>query len=86
MKSSWMKEALSEIREQIIPFVDKAKVLLARERIFMQTSPLSPLECADMEISRIRQELFGSAMSHGGRFKQLIDVVDRILYELIREA
>jgi hypothetical protein len=25
-------------------------------------------------------------MSHGGRFKQMIDVVDRLLFDLIREA
>ena len=49
------------------------------------TAPLSPLECADAEINCLRQELFGSAMSHGGRFKQLIDAVDRLLYRLIRE-
>jgi hypothetical protein len=86
-RESWrMQEQLSEIRDQIIPFVEKAKDLLERERLFMQTAPLSPLECADTEISRIRQELFGSAMSHGGRFKQMIDVVDRLLVSLIREA
>jgi hypothetical protein len=86
MESSRMKEEVLEIRDQIIPFVEKAKDLLARERLFMQTAPLSPLECADAEISRLRQELFGSAMSHGGRFKQMIDVVDRLLFSLIREA
>jgi hypothetical protein len=86
MESSRMKEELSEIRDQIIPFVEKTKDLLARERLFMQTAPLSPLECADAEISRLRQELFGSAMSHGGRFKQMIDIVDRLLLSLIREA
>ncbi len=77
---------LSEIRDRLIPFTGKAKDLLARERLFMQTASLSPLECADTEICRIRQELFGTAMSHGGRFKQLIDVVDRLLFDLIREA
>jgi hypothetical protein len=86
MESSRMKEEVSEIRDQIIPFVEKAKDLLARERLFIQTASLSPLECADAEISRLRQELFGSAMSHGGRFKQMIDVVDRLLFSLIREA
>ena len=85
MESSRMKEEVSEIRDQIIPFVEKAKDLLAREQLFMQTAPLSPLECADAEISRLRQELFGSAMSHGGRFKQMIDVVDRLLFSLIRD-
>jgi hypothetical protein len=86
MESPRMKEEMLEIRDRIIPFVEKAKDLLARERLFMQTAPLSPLECADAEIGRIRQDLFGSAMSHGGRFKQLIDVVDRLLLSLIREA
>jgi hypothetical protein len=86
MESSRMKEELSEIRDRILPFVEKAKGLLARERLFMQTAPLSPLECADREISRLRQDLFGSAMSHGGRFKQIIDMVDRLLFSLIREA
>jgi hypothetical protein len=86
MESSRMKEEVSEIRDRIIPFVEKAKDLLAREHLFMQTAPLSPLECADAEISRLRQEIFGSAMSHGGRFKQMIDVVDRLLLRLIRKA
>jgi hypothetical protein len=86
MESSRLKENVSEIRDRIVPFVEKAKDLLAREHLFMQTAPLSPLECTDAEISRIRQDLFGSAMSHGGRFKQMIDVVDRLLLSLIREA
>jgi putative intracellular protease/amidase len=86
MESSRMTEELLKIRDQIIPFVEGAKDLLARERLFMQTAPLSPLECADTEISLLRQELFGSAMSHGGRFKQMIDIVDRLLFSLIREA
>jgi hypothetical protein len=86
MDSSRVKEDLPEIRDRIIPFVEKAKNLLARERLFMQTAPLSPLACADAEISRLRQELFGSAMSHGGRFKQMIDIVDRLLFSLIRKA
>ena len=50
----------------------------------MQKAPLSPLVCDDEEIQRLRQELFGSTMSHGGDFKPLIDAVDRLLYKLIR--
>ncbi|HEX7504188.1 MAG TPA: hypothetical protein VF336_02875, partial [Syntrophales bacterium] len=59
--------------------------LLARELLQIGRSSLSPLGCADAEISRLRQELFGTSMSHGGGFKQLIDVVDRLLFTLIRE-
>jgi len=75
---------LMEIRRQITPFVAKAQRLLVRERFYLQKAPLSPLACADEEIQRLRQELFASAMSHGGDFKRLIDAVDRLLYSLIR--
>jgi hypothetical protein len=81
---SRLEEDLQEIREQLIPFCEKAKRLLVRERFAMMTAPLSPVECADAEISSLRQELFASAMSHGGLFKRLIDPVDRLLYSLIR--
>jgi hypothetical protein len=80
---SRLEEDLREIREQLIPFCEKAKLLLVRERFALMTAPLSPVECADAEISRLRQELFASAMSHGGLFKGLIDRVDRLLYRLI---
>jgi len=80
---SCLEEELGEIRERLIPFCEKAKLLLIRERSALMTAPLSPVECADAEISRLRQELFAAAMSHGGCFKGLIDRVDRLLYRLI---
>ncbi len=79
-----LKEDLVTIRELLIPFVEKAKILLSREKLFLSTASLSPVECPDEEISRLRQELFGSSISHGGKFKELIDVVDRLLYKLIK--
>jgi hypothetical protein len=81
-----LREEASEIRDQLIPFVEKAKRLVLRERFYMNAAPLSPLECADSEINRLRLELFGSAMSHGGDFKRLIDIVDRLLFNLILDA
>jgi hypothetical protein len=81
-----LREEASEIRDQLIPFVEKAKVLLTRERFYVNSAPLSPVECADPEINRLKLELFGSAMSHGGHFKRLIALVDRLLFNLIREA
>jgi hypothetical protein len=79
-----LRKDLSEIRDQLIPFVEKAKRLVIRERCYMNAAHLSPVECADEEITLLRQELFGSAMSHGGHFKCLIDTVDRLLYRLIK--
>ena len=86
MVSSRLREDISEIRDQLIPFVEKAKRLVIRERFCMNMAPLSPVDCADEEINRLRLELFGSAMSHGGHFKRLIDIVDCLLFDLIRDA
>jgi len=82
--SRW-EEELKEIRGQLIPFCEKAKRLLVKERLYMMNAFLSPVECSDVEISRLRHELFASAMSHGGHFKRLIDPMDRLLYDLIKE-
>jgi putative intracellular protease/amidase len=81
---SRLSEDLREIRGQLVPFCEKAKRLLVRERFAMMAAPLSPVECADREISSLRAELFAAAMSHGGLFKRLIDRVDSLLYDLIR--
>ena len=83
---SQLKEKLKEIRAQLIPFAEKAKHLVIRERFYMNGAHLSPMDCTDEEINRMRQELFGSAMHHGGDFKQLIDIVDHLLFNLIRET
>ncbi len=82
--SCW-EEDLKEIQGQLIPFCEKAKRLLIKERFYMMNAPLSSVECPDTEISRLRQELFAAAMSHGGQFKRLIDPIDRLLYQLIKE-
>jgi putative intracellular protease/amidase len=84
--SSNILEDLRVIRERLIPFCEKAERLLVREKDYMMTSPLSPLDCPDEEISSLRQELFGPAMSHGGQFKHLIDAVDRLLYRLLKDS
>ena len=86
MTESQLKKALADIKEKLIPFIEKAKRLLVRERLYMQSSCLSPLNSEDVEINRLRQELFASAMSHGGDFKRLIDAVDRLLLILIKET
>jgi hypothetical protein len=79
------EEGLKEILGRLIPFCEKAKRLLIRERSYMMNAALSPVECPDAEITRLRRELFASAMNHGGDFKRLIDPMDRLLYQLIKE-
>lgn len=78
-----LRSDLMEIQRLITPFAAKARRLLVRERFYLQGTTPSPLSSADEEIQRLRQELFASAMSHGGDFKNLLDAVDRLLYRLI---
>jgi len=78
-------EELEAIRCATVQFVEKAKRLLIRELFYMQTAPLSPLNCNDPDIRRLRGELFGIGMSHGGEFKFLLDALDGFLWELAGE-
>lgn len=82
--SDRLRRELLEIQQLLTPFVAKAKCLLELERGYMQTGPLSPLHCDNGEIRDLRRELFGSAMSHGGAFKRLIDAVDCLWLGLIQ--
>ncbi|MDD5170451.1 MAG: BPL-N domain-containing protein, partial [Syntrophales bacterium] len=81
---STLKGELEVIRSLLNPFVEKAARLISLERNLLETTTLSPVHCADDEINRLRQDLFGPAMSHGGSFKTLIVSVDRLFYRFIR--
>lgn len=72
---------LEAIRQGIVPFAAKAQELLVRERHALQGAPLSTLHCSDAGIGRLREELFGTGMNHGGKFKHLLDALDGLLWE-----
>jgi len=75
-----INEQLERTGELLLPFVDKAKHLLIRERFAMQNAPITYERCDDLEIQTLREELFSRSKSHGGLFKEVIDEVDRLLY------
>lgn len=79
-------EMLKVIRGLLIPFVDKAKRLLMKERIAMQKGPITYERCDDPEIQSLRRELFGDSKSHGGIFKEILDRIDDLLYRLLKDA
>lgn len=86
MSMPYMRDDVLSIRDRLLTFAEQARVLLEKERRFMLTGTLTPLQCADVEIGRLRRELFGASMSHGGRFKPLIDAVDGVLFRLLRDG
>ena len=79
-----LKKDLMMIRELILPFVEDAKKLLTLESVFLTKAFLSPVDCPDEGINRLRRELFGSSRSYGGKYKHLIDAADQLLYKLIQ--
>jgi hypothetical protein len=78
-----LDRSLTRIRELLLPFAAKAQGLLVRERFAMQNSHITYERCDDPEIQKIREELFSRSKSHGGLFKELIDEVDRLLYNAL---
>lgn len=74
---------LRGIRDRLLPFVDKAKELLIRERLVLQNSHISYERCDVPEIQRLRAQLFSTSKSYGGEFKGLIDEIDGVLYSLL---
>ena len=73
-------EALERIKGLLVPFTEKAKRLLVRERFAMQNAHITYDRCEDQELQATRDELFSRSKSHGGLFNELIDELDRFLY------
>lgn len=79
-----LKGRVDRIEALLIPFTEKAERLLIRERHALQSGHITYEKCDDPEIQGIRKELFSDAKSHGGMFKDLLDEVDALLFELIK--
>ena len=77
------KEKLHRVKKLLMPFTKKAKQLLILERHAIQNGYITYERCDDLEIQKIRTELFGDSKSHGGLFKKLIDKIDSLLFSLI---
>jgi len=78
--------ALESIEMKVREFVEHAKELLLLERFELQKGPITYIQCDNPDIQRLRTTLFGSAKSHGGMFKEVLDAVDRLLYELLKNC
>jgi hypothetical protein len=73
-------------RERVCDFAIKAKQLLVRERYAMQNAHITYERCDDPEIQALREELFSRSKSHGGLFKEILDDLDLLLYDVMQDA
>lgn len=76
---------IQRIRTLAQPFTDKARELLLRERFAMQNEHITYERCQDPKIVSLRDELFSRSKSYGGVFKELIDEIDQLLYQILTE-
>lgn len=76
---------LLKIREILLPFCKKAKELLIMERFALQEGHITYEKCDDSRIQSIRNDLFSNSKSYGGIFKKLINRIDKLLYDLIKQ-
>jgi glutamine amidotransferase-like uncharacterized protein len=77
----------TDLLENMKTFRDKAIVLLPLEASLIK-SPENPgisyKNCNDQNVTMLRTELFGTAKSHGGLFKTIINMLDDVLYEALK--
>jgi len=76
---------LEFIRILLIPFVDEAAELLRLERLWLTVSA-TPGDYPEEKINHLRQNLFGSSRSFGGKFKNLIGAMDHLLFNLLKQV
>ncbi|HEB74675.1 MAG TPA: hypothetical protein ENJ03_05595 [Candidatus Desulfofervidus auxilii] len=68
----------------VLPFLEKAKSLLLKERYLLNTKPLSLISTDNKELNILRQELFGETPAYGGKFKQILCYADKILVPFLK--
>ncbi|GLI34418.1 BPL-N domain-containing protein [Desulforhabdus amnigena] len=77
-------EAATRLEHNVQEFCLQAKRLLLEEKLAGQAGSVSKLGKVNETVDRLRAELFGSKMNHGGLSRVLFDEIDAILLNLIR--
>ncbi|MDL1956254.1 MAG: BPL-N domain-containing protein [Candidatus Desulfofervidus auxilii] len=67
-----------------IPFLEKAKYLLLKERYLLGKQPLNLISVDDEEIADLRKELFGHTPAYGGELKRILQLIDNILVPYLK--
>jgi hypothetical protein len=76
--------AAQQIKEKVVSFSYLAKSLLLEEKLATQTRNLTKLGNVNVTVDRLRAELFGDKMNHGGLCRELFDQLDRRLLDVLR--
>lgn len=80
---SQLRDEMGKAETLMTRFAADAARLLFMERLELQRGKMTFRDCADPETSALRERLFSKSKSHGGEFKELLDVMDGILLKLL---
>lgn len=78
-------EAIREIRDTLRPFIESLKELLFLERVELQRSQLTSLMTQNPHIDDKRAQLFSKSKSYGGKYKELIMLIDNTFLKMLRQ-
>jgi hypothetical protein len=84
--SDSLLESLHELREEVIEFCRLSKQLLLEEKLAVQTGQLKKLGKINETVDGLRLEIFGSQMNHGGRCRKLFDLLDLLIFRILRQC
>lgn len=79
----WDAPAAS-LAEETLRFCRMAQDLLFEEKLATQSRHLTKLGKVNATVDRLRAELFGEKVSHGGLCRSLFDQLDRFLFSALR--
>jgi hypothetical protein len=79
-------DRLQEVAQMVSSFQEKAERVLLLERQALQDGHRITYDKSDNpEIVQLRAELFSTSKSYGGMFKKLLDKIDTIVFDLLRQ-
>ena len=81
----WLETA-QKIAGQVACFCNLARSLLLEEKLATQTRNLTKLGRVNVTVDRLRTQLFGDKMNHGGLCRELFDQLDGVLLEVLRKS
>jgi hypothetical protein len=82
---SWLKP-VQKLKEEVHEFCHLSRQLLLEEKLALQTGGLTKLGKVNEKVDRLRSELFGNKMTHGGLCRIIFDRLDWLLLQLLRQG
>lgn len=73
-----------KLEKHTLEFCALARQLLLEEKIATQTAVVSKLGAVNERVDALRTALFGNRMNHGGLCRALFDVIDSMLFDMLK--